>query len=130
MPTPRKNPLPPVNIDTEPVGKRIAKTRKRRGFTQTQLAEKIGITQTVVSDYEIGRLRISDEILIRLSVALKVSTDYLLGLEGSDETEPISRTLASKMVKIEKLPQNEKRALLKSIDMYLKGSENTPTKGR
>ena len=122
MPTPRKNPLPPIKT-AGPIGERLAKARKRRGLTQAQLAEKIGITQTVVSDYEIGRLRLSDEILIRLSIALKVSVDYLLGLEKNGEIEPISRSLVSKMTRIEKLPPSEKKALLKNIDMFLKGAE-------
>jgi len=65
-------------------------------------------------------------MLIRLALALKVSVDYILGLEKNEHIEPINRTLVSRMNRIEKLPLHEKRALLKSIDMFLKGAEKTP----
>ena len=123
MPRPRKTELPPLDVDSDPIGKRIAIVRKRRGLTQTQLAEKIGITQAVVSDYEVRRAHLSDEMLIRFSLALGVSVDYLLGLEKNEHVEPISRTLVNKMAEIDKLPQSDKRALLKNIDMFLKGAK-------
>lgn len=128
MPKPKKTDLPPLDRNTEPVGKRIAKIRKHRGLTQTQFGERIGITQTLVSDYEIGRAHLSDEMLIRFALELRISVDYLLGLEKSEHIEPISRTLANKMAKIEKLPPNEKKALLKNIDMFLKASIQDDTR--
>lgn len=125
MPTPLKYSLPPLQLDTnDTVGQRIAKMRKRRGLTQTALAQTIGITQSVVSDYEVGRARLSDEMLIRFALALKTSADYLLGLKDDVVVEPISRSLAQKMQEIEKLPNHEKRSLMKNIDMFLKGAHS------
>ncbi|MBF9018721.1 MULTISPECIES: helix-turn-helix domain-containing protein [unclassified Oceanispirochaeta] len=46
-----------------------------RGFTQTQLAEKIGITQKLATDYERCRLHLNDEMIKQFSVALEVSLD-------------------------------------------------------
>jgi DNA-binding XRE family transcriptional regulator len=36
----------------ETLGRRIARLRKERGYTQVELAEKIGIIQVLISDYE------------------------------------------------------------------------------
>ena len=40
-------PLPPGD---ETPGRRLARIRRERGFTQTELAEKTGLIQTLVSD--------------------------------------------------------------------------------
>ena len=53
--------LPPLDYGNEPVGQRLARLRKERGFTQVDLAQKIGIIQSLVSDYETDRLRLTAE---------------------------------------------------------------------
>lgn len=62
MPRPMKTHLPPLPQNIGAVGERIAQLRKERGYTQKELAEKIGIERPLLTDYEIGRLRLSDEI--------------------------------------------------------------------
>ncbi|MBM4258227.1 MAG: helix-turn-helix transcriptional regulator [Deltaproteobacteria bacterium] len=41
-------------------GQRVAQLRKERGLTQQELAERLGISQPVVSDYECGALRLHE----------------------------------------------------------------------
>ena len=41
-------------MNQEKIGKFIASCRKARGFTQTALAEKLGITDRAVSKWETG----------------------------------------------------------------------------
>ena len=62
MPRKRTQELPPLDFGNETVGQRLARVRKERGYTQVELAKKIGITQTLVSDYETDRLRLSAEM--------------------------------------------------------------------
>ena len=40
------------------IGERIARLRKERGITQVEMAELLGLSQPVVSDYERGALRL------------------------------------------------------------------------
>ena len=47
-------------------GDRIKQTREIRGWTQKQLAERIGIKQTTISQIESGVLQPSDEITERI----------------------------------------------------------------
>ncbi len=59
------------------VGNLLAGARLKAGMTQTQLADKLGIRQNMVSDYEHGRRTYSDAMAKRLSKALKVREDHL-----------------------------------------------------
>ena len=62
-------------------GERLKKLRKQKGLTQKQLAELIGVKNSIISFYEVGDRIPSPEIIIKLSAVLNSSTDYLLGVE-------------------------------------------------
>lgn len=62
-------------------GRLLKSLRKKAGLTQKQLAEKLGITSSVVSYYELSERNPSPEILVKLSRIFHVTTDYLLGIE-------------------------------------------------
>ena len=65
---------------------RLREKRKREGFTQKQLEERSGVPQNTISRIEIGSVQeISTRTLVALARALNVTTDYLLGLEDSEE---------------------------------------------
>lgn len=121
-----KTPLPPlIAPDAETVGQRITRIRKALGLTQLQLAERVGISRTLVTDYEIGRLRLNDDMITRFSRALGVSSDTILGLSGND-TFPLEPDLkiTKRLRQIEKLPIRQKKSLLLTIDNYLKANSN------
>lgn len=60
--------------------KKISQRRKLQGFTQTQLAQSVGITQAFLAEIEKGRKRPSLDVLEKLCDALGCSADYLLGI--------------------------------------------------
>lgn len=122
MPQKPKQQLPPLK-NHSPVGENIAKARKKSGITQQELAEVIGITQTLVSKYEKGKLQTSAEMIIRFANALNISADKLLGLTEIMTEKDVSLKISRRMNKIETLPETEQRALLKTIDIYLKTVE-------
>ncbi len=62
-------------------GKILRSLRIKAGLTQKQLAEKMGVTSSVVSYYELSERNPSPEILVKLSHIFHVTTDYLLGIE-------------------------------------------------
>jgi DNA-binding XRE family transcriptional regulator len=51
------------------VGHRLAEVRRRRGLTQQQVAERMGITKGRVSQIEQGRIS-GQEVLVRFAIAL------------------------------------------------------------
>lgn len=56
--------------------------RKRKGLTQQQVADFIGISQNNYSYWENGKVKIDNISLQRLSELFGVSVDYLLGREN------------------------------------------------
>lgn len=67
------------------IGQRLKKVLDDRGMMQKELAEKIGVSETVISRYIHGGRIVSVPILIEICKALNVSADYLLGF--SEVTE-------------------------------------------
>ena len=65
-------------------GNRLKQLRIREGYTQQQLADKLGVTKSVVSYYELQERYPSPDVLIRLSHVFRVTTDFLLGLEHKE----------------------------------------------
>jgi transcriptional regulator with XRE-family HTH domain len=123
MPRKLKAHLPPLPTGPETIGQRIVRIRKAQGLTQKQLAERIGIARSLVTDYEIGRLRLSGEMVVRFALVLGVSTDAILGLDGK---LPIAQKpdlkLTKRLKEIEQLPARQKKSLLLTIDAYLKAN--------
>jgi transcriptional regulator with XRE-family HTH domain len=121
---PRKNtPKPAPGTVTETPGERLARLRKERAWTQIELAERVGITQTLLSDYERSRLRLNADMIVRFANALDVTTDELLQPKGARtplRPKPSLR-VQRRLEKIEKLPPHQQNYLLKTIDGFLKG---------
>lgn len=63
-------------------GSIITEKRKSLGFSQEQLANKLGVSQKSISKYECGERRPSYEVLIAMSSIFNVSIDFLLGNEN------------------------------------------------
>lgn len=61
--------------------------RLKKGMTQAQLAQKLGVTKSVISAYETGLRLPSYDILIHIAKLFNVSTDYLLGMENKREID-------------------------------------------
>jgi len=66
-----------TEMEKNRVGNLLAGARLKAGLTQAQLAEKLGIRQNMVSDYERGRRSYSDAMAKRLSKTLKVKEEHL-----------------------------------------------------
>lgn len=68
------------------LGERVLLSRRRAHLTQQELAKAVGVTATTIARLEQGRTqRITTESLERMSRALDVSADYLLGLSDRRE---------------------------------------------
>jgi transcriptional regulator with XRE-family HTH domain len=115
--------LPPLDYGNATVGQRLARIRKERGYTQVELAKKIGIIQTLVSDYEIDRLRLSAEMAVRFALALDVSTDELLHPKAKKKSaKKPSLKVMRRMEEIESLPPRQQSVVLSALDSILRGA--------
>lgn len=71
------------------VGRLIKEERRRRGWTQGQLAYKTGITGSgTICNIERGRARASPETLFRICDAFEMSVDELLGVGAPKREKP------------------------------------------
>ncbi|MFR1518667.1 MAG: helix-turn-helix domain-containing protein [Clostridia bacterium] len=65
--------------------RRIRDLREDNDMTQKQIAKELNCSQQVYSNYELGQRDIPTDVLIKLSLFYKVSTDYILGLTDNPE---------------------------------------------
>lgn len=60
---------------------RLKELRLKKGLTQTELGEKVGVKQNTFTNWENGKREPSFENLIKLADLFEVSLDCLLGRE-------------------------------------------------
>lgn len=101
----------------EPLYIKIKETRKARGLTQQQLAERVGYTdRSTVARIEAGEIDLPQSKIIQFAEALGVSPRYLMGWSSEDSTTD------SLMAEIKTLPDDSKKHLL----AYIKLMKDSP----
>lgn len=69
------------------LGKRLQQQRLLKHLSQKQVASSIGVSVSVISNYESGERTPSLENLISLAHFYHCSTDYLLGIDKSNNVK-------------------------------------------
>lgn len=79
--------------DMATVGGRIAAARKASGLTMEQLAARIGVSKSAISQWERGRIdKLSAENLLKLAEALEVSPRWIwLWKDSKGKTIPMGK---------------------------------------
>lgn len=70
------------------VGDKIKDFRKKNNLNQSELAKKIGVSNTSISEYERGKVNIDADTLFQIAAALNVKVDDLFPARKV-ETAPI-----------------------------------------
>lgn len=87
--------------------KNLKKVRKIRGLTQKDLADKLNFNEMTISNYENNKTEPDITTIINLCSILKVSADYLLGIETQDRLDfdllEIEKEVEALLDKIKKL---------------------------
>ncbi len=65
------------------IGRRLARARTEKGFTQEQLANMTGLSIKMLSAAENGHKAMRPENIIKICESLSISTDFLLRGESS-----------------------------------------------
>lgn len=60
-------------FDWKEVGQKVYEARMKEGISQTQLAEKVGVSNQFICQIEAGKKGVSVETLAKLSDALGIS---------------------------------------------------------
>lgn len=104
-------------MDTEillkQIGARISARRRELNTTQEQLAEKMDVSIQMISNLEGGKKAIRPENLVKLCLALDISSDYILrGIRSDYEN-------AEFINKYSKLTNDQQILLEKIADSWL-----------
>ena len=107
-------------------GERLTRLRKATGLTQTELGEKVGLSQRMVAYYEKDEAQPPGPMLIDLANALETTVDELLGKTNPKEplTNPKEARFLKRLKRIQELPPQDRRAILKVLDALLAQHEN------
>ena len=68
-------------MDCDKIGKFIANSRKQKGLTQSELADKLNITDRAVSKWENGKAMPDSGVMLDLCKELKINVNELLSGE-------------------------------------------------
>ena len=63
------------------IGNKIKELRKSNNMSQKDLAQKLGVGQSTISEWENATYEPTASALKQLAICFDVSADYLLGLE-------------------------------------------------
>jgi len=99
------------------IGRRLARVRTKKGYTQEQLANMTGLSMKMISTAENGYKAMRPENIIKICDCLSISTDFLLRGESSLLGDMVERE------KINKLTSKQQEALSKIIFDFLSAFE-------
>ncbi len=108
--------------DDKAFGRRLQEIRKRRGLSQVDVARRLGIHQSLISQYERGYLRLHGALLVRLAQALNTTPDAILAVKdasGNGEGHAVDRRFLRRLQRIDRLTAHQKKILLGTIDAFL-----------
>ena len=100
-------------MDQIRIGRFIAEERKRKGFTQKQLSEKLGISDKTVSKWERGNGFPEVSLLLPLCDELDITVNELLSGERVSE-EDYRKKAEENMVNLVKEAQESKKKIILS----------------
>ena len=122
MPKARKKPRQAPDTRLAEIGKNLQSIRKRRGLTQKELGEKIGLTREAVASYEAGRSQLMVTTLLDIAVVLRIAVNEILRLERIATEITVTRRWAKRMEIIESLPESVKKHILRTLDDVIKAN--------
>jgi transcriptional regulator with XRE-family HTH domain len=124
LPRPAKE----VVLSKAEIGRRVRALRNARDMTQAELASAIGTHAPNISSIEHGLRGLSLQQAIKLSKALSVGPEEILGpgRPAFEKKRPPSAKLLRRLERLQALPRPKQRTILDLLDAYLDkhGSDN------
>ena len=109
------------------VSNNIKRIRKLNNLYQKELADKVGTSSQVISNWERGYTKPNDEDLISLADALNCSVDELLGRTPKDSSDDFDAFMFEDKEAFDSLPEDIKKELIREINEkieFLKYKQN------
>lgn len=98
------------------MGNKIKNLREKAGLSQTELADKLGLSKSVISAYEKGIRNPSFKVLPLLAEALNVSQLYFFE-KGEWQNQPVT-------VDISDLNPDQQRIIISLVNEFKESNKN------
>jgi transcriptional regulator with XRE-family HTH domain len=98
------------------MNERIKKIRKQKGLSQTELGDRIGVSQQVITNYERGLREPDIETLLKIAGALDVTLESLIGEKPISPEDQTSRAVQKRIEQIKKLTPEKQKAFISFVD--------------
>jgi transcriptional regulator with XRE-family HTH domain len=110
----------PAKHERPVFGQRLAEAREHAGFTQQQLAERVGVDQRVITYWERRPVALRPEQLKGLADALGVTTDYLLD-RATKLVAPKGPTGKVRQVfeRVNQLPRQQQNKVVEFVEAFV-----------
>ena len=104
------------------LGKRIQELRKEHNWSQTELANKVGVSKSQINRYENKQVSPPADILNTMAELFNTSVDFLInGHTGQKAQATLKNNLLLNQFKdIQLLPDDEQKTVIKFIGAYLR----------
>lgn len=113
------------------IGEILESLMRERGMTQAELSRASRVSEALISDYRHGKKKaVSKPTLLKLADALDVTTDRLLGRDGSGTVSYIDERARGLCRGFDRLNEEGKEAVLEMLEFQLgknaRGSARSP----
>ncbi len=98
------------------IGERISLLRKKKGWSQTELAKKTGASREAIGKYERNEAAPAIDTAKKIADALEVTLDYLVEENG---LPTFDKKTVNRIQKIQMLDETEKGHVYAMLDAFL-----------
>jgi len=102
------------------LGQRLSSLRKQASMTQSQLGERLGVSQPVIASYEAGRRRVPSSTLPIISNLFNITLDQLVSGSGTTKSRQGRPAKAQTLFdQLSKLPRSQQQRILATVEDML-----------
>jgi len=100
---------------------KLKSLRKKRGWSQGQLAQKIGADLQRISKYERGIIWPTMELTVRMAKVFDVSVDFLIRDDKETAVAKIkNQKLLRQLEAVNDLPEDDQEMVISFLDAFIK----------
>ena len=117
----------PAKSERSPFGERLLSARQQAGLSQTQVADKLNITQQTYAGWERRTTALRPEYITQLAAKLNISVDYLLGHESAPKrgNGPVGKA-RQVFETVSQLPRGQQQKILEVVEAMVEKHKKAP----
>lgn len=114
----------PPKLKRSEFGERLVLIRQRAGLSQTQVADKLGVSQQAYAGWERSTTALRPDDMAKLAEVLSTTTDELLGKQAAPKrgTGPVGKAKAL-FDRVSALPRDRQQRILITVEDMLAANE-------